>query len=135
MPAQCRQHDRQHRCVRTASLHGAACAHHHPVWHAVPLTTSRSHSGKRAAVRQVRDNILFGLPYEAERYAAAVEAACLDADLRLLPGGDLTELGGCCVLAVCVTRGACVLGCCWCLDADLRLLPGGDLTKVGAWCV
>ena len=36
----------------------------------------------------------FGLPYEAERYEAAVQAACLDADFRLLPGGDMTELGG-----------------------------------------
>ena len=35
----------------------------------------------------------FGLPYEAERYEAAIQAACLDSDFCLLPGGDMTELG------------------------------------------
>ncbi|EQC37405.1 hypothetical protein SDRG_05009 [Saprolegnia diclina VS20] len=41
----------------------------------------------------VRDNICFGLPYEFGRYMAAIRVACLDDDLRALPGHDLTEIG------------------------------------------
>ncbi|PNH04670.1 Multidrug resistance-associated protein 5 [Tetrabaena socialis] len=41
----------------------------------------------------VRDNILFGLPYDDARYAAALHGACLADDLRQLPGGDMTEMG------------------------------------------
>lgn len=42
----------------------------------------------------VRDNILFGRPFDAARYAACVAAAALEADFAQLPGGDATELGG-----------------------------------------
>ncbi|KZT07645.1 P-loop containing nucleoside triphosphate hydrolase protein [Laetiporus sulphureus 93-53] len=41
----------------------------------------------------VRDNICFGRPFEEERYWKAVNDACLDTDLKLLPHGDLTEVG------------------------------------------
>ncbi len=41
----------------------------------------------------VRDNILFGRPFDEERYWKAVHDACLEADLELLPNGDLTEVG------------------------------------------
>ena len=41
----------------------------------------------------VRDNILFGLPFDPERYATAVRAAALVTDLQQLPAGDATELG------------------------------------------
>lgn len=41
----------------------------------------------------VRDNVLFGQPMEAGRYAAALDAACLGPDVALLPQGDLTEIG------------------------------------------
>eukprot|EP00271_Cylindrocystis_brebissonii_P007833 TRINITY_DN2165_c0_g1_i1.p1 TRINITY_DN2165_c0_g1~~TRINITY_DN2165_c0_g1_i1.p1 ORF type:complete len:1709 (-),score=349.89 TRINITY_DN2165_c0_g1_i1:1265-6391(-) len=41
----------------------------------------------------VRDNILFGLPYEAERYDRAIRVSALARDLDLLSGGDLTEIG------------------------------------------
>lgn len=41
----------------------------------------------------VRDNILFGLPYDAERYNRAIQASALSRDLSLLPGGDSTEIG------------------------------------------
>ncbi len=43
----------------------------------------------------MRENILFGLPYDEQRYLQAVQAACLDTDLQMLPGGDQTELGEC----------------------------------------
>jgi len=41
----------------------------------------------------VRDNILFGLPYEEHRFNAAVDAAALQDDLRAMPAGVDTEIG------------------------------------------
>lgn len=41
----------------------------------------------------VRNNILFGTPYDPERYQAVVTACQLRADLALLPNGDATEIG------------------------------------------
>ncbi|CAL8468910.1 g8451 [Coccomyxa elongata] len=41
----------------------------------------------------VRENILFGQPFEEERYQRAIEAAALGPDLAQLSAGDLTELG------------------------------------------
>ncbi|KAI6703377.1 hypothetical protein NL676_012513 [Syzygium grande] len=41
----------------------------------------------------VRDNILFGSEFEAERYCKAVSVTALEHDLDLLPGLDLTEIG------------------------------------------
>ncbi|KAH6558767.1 hypothetical protein KP509_1Z046600 [Ceratopteris richardii] len=41
----------------------------------------------------VRNNILFGLAYDPVRYKMAIHVSCLDRDLELLPGGDLTEIG------------------------------------------
>jgi hypothetical protein len=37
----------------------------------------------------VRENILFGLPFDEARYQRAVEAASLGPDLAMLPGGRL----------------------------------------------
>ena len=41
----------------------------------------------------VRDNILFGAPYDATRYAAVVYACALEPDFELLPAGDASEIG------------------------------------------
>ncbi|OQR84874.1 ATP-binding Cassette (ABC) Superfamily [Achlya hypogyna] len=41
----------------------------------------------------LRDNITFGLPFEHAKYQEAVRVASLAADLHILPGGDLTEIG------------------------------------------
>ena len=41
----------------------------------------------------LRDNVLFGRPYEEERYQRVLAAVALPADLRQLPAGDLTEIG------------------------------------------
>ncbi|KAJ3129883.1 hypothetical protein HK098_007637 [Nowakowskiella sp. JEL0407] len=38
-------------------------------------------------------NITFGLPFEKEKYDLAVKSSCLEADLRILPDGDQTEIG------------------------------------------
>ena len=41
----------------------------------------------------LRDNILFDRPYDAARYAAVLRACALEPDLKILPGGDMTEIG------------------------------------------
>ncbi|KAM7258623.1 hypothetical protein ACFE04_014364 [Oxalis oulophora] len=41
----------------------------------------------------VRDNILFGSPFEPNRYETAIDKTSLRHDLDLFPGGDLTEIG------------------------------------------
>ncbi|KAJ7717861.1 ABC protein [Mycena metata] len=41
----------------------------------------------------LRNNVLFGLPFEEERYWRVLEDACLLPDLQLLADGDLTEIG------------------------------------------
>lgn len=41
----------------------------------------------------IRNNILFGMPFDAARYERIVRACCLDADLSELPDGDRTEIG------------------------------------------
>ncbi|KAI8899807.1 P-loop containing nucleoside triphosphate hydrolase protein [Globomyces pollinis-pini] len=41
----------------------------------------------------IRDNILFGLPYDSARYQATIEATALIKDFEALEDGDLTEVG------------------------------------------
>ena len=41
----------------------------------------------------MRDNILFGAPYDAERFARVVEACQLLPDLKQLRYGELTPIG------------------------------------------
>ncbi|RLN98634.1 hypothetical protein BBJ28_00025507, partial [Nothophytophthora sp. Chile5] len=41
----------------------------------------------------LRDNILFGLPFEAKKYAKVLDACALLADLEALPARDDTEIG------------------------------------------
>ncbi|KAL5259680.1 hypothetical protein ACHWQZ_G009951 [Mnemiopsis leidyi] len=41
----------------------------------------------------VKENIIFGQPLDERRYKSVCAAACLDLDLKTLPGGDQTEIG------------------------------------------
>lgn len=41
----------------------------------------------------IKDNILFGLPFDAVRYRKVIEACALEQDLRALVDGELTEIG------------------------------------------
>ncbi|KAG8878137.1 hypothetical protein FRB98_006383 [Tulasnella sp. 332] len=41
----------------------------------------------------IKDNILFGSPYEESRYQAVVSACALEPDLKVLDDGDETEIG------------------------------------------
>nr|CAB3485572.1 unnamed protein product [Digitaria exilis] len=58
-------------------------------------------SGSKAYVPQtawilsgnIRENILFGNPYDKEKYEKIIEACALTKDLELFANGDLTEIG------------------------------------------
>lgn len=41
----------------------------------------------------LRDNILFGKPFDKDLYEAVIDACALGPDLAILPHGDLTEIG------------------------------------------
>jgi len=41
----------------------------------------------------LRDNILFGLPFDEDQYWRAIDVCALRSDLALMPGGDRTEIG------------------------------------------
>ena len=41
----------------------------------------------------IKDNIIFGLPYDQTRYQEVLYAAGLETDLQNLPDGDLTDIG------------------------------------------
>lgn len=41
----------------------------------------------------IRENVLFGEAYAPDRYMAVLQAAGLPADLKLLPGGDMFDVG------------------------------------------
>lgn len=41
----------------------------------------------------LRDNILFGLPYDGERYNKVISASALEKDLEILQDGDMTDIG------------------------------------------
>jgi ABC-type multidrug transport system fused ATPase/permease subunit len=41
----------------------------------------------------IRDNVLFGRPFDEDRYWKAIKDSCLEHDLELLPNGDMTEVG------------------------------------------
>ena len=41
----------------------------------------------------MRENICFGLPFIEEKYNKIIDICELKADLDMLPGGDMTEIG------------------------------------------
>ncbi len=55
--------------------------------------------------QSIKDNILFGYPYDEERYNAVIECCALTPDLAILEDGDATEIGARFVYPL--------LGCLW----------------------
>jgi len=43
--------------------------------------------------QSIKDNILFGAPYDEKRYNDVIDACALRPDLEMLEDGDLTEIG------------------------------------------
>ena len=41
----------------------------------------------------LRDNVFFGKPINENKYKMVIEASALAPDLKILPGGDYTEIG------------------------------------------
>ncbi|KAI9476659.1 hypothetical protein BX667DRAFT_497025 [Coemansia mojavensis] len=60
-----------------------------------PVMTDVAYVSQEAWLRNasIRDNILFGEPYDAERYEEVLRVCALKPDLRLLAAGDRTEIG------------------------------------------
>ena len=50
--------------------------------------------------QSIKDNILFGYPFDEERYNMVVECCALKPDLDMLEDGDATEIGARYVLLV-----------------------------------
>ncbi|GAV03421.1 hypothetical protein RvY_13847 [Ramazzottius varieornatus] len=61
----------------------------------VTLKGSIAYVSQQAWIQNLtlRENILFGRPFDERRYQQVIEACALKQDLAMLPGGDETEIG------------------------------------------
>ena len=48
---------------------------------------------KRIQNATIKDNILFGRPYDEEFYKKVLKLTTLQSDIEIFPAGDLTEIG------------------------------------------
>ncbi|VDC06819.1 unnamed protein product [Peniophora sp. CBMAI 1063] len=64
-------------------------------WYKLPRVTGVAYVAQESWVQNktVRDNILFGTPYDADRYSQVIYACGLERDLTLFEAGDHTEVG------------------------------------------
>ena len=61
----------------------------------ITLSGSTSYVSQKAWIPSdtVKNCILFGKPFDQERYSAAIKYSCLEEDLKIFPKGDQTVLG------------------------------------------
>ena len=54
----------------------------------------------------LKDNVLFGQAFDSRRYKDTIKACSMRSDIRMLPGGDATEIGA--------SAAVCGCACCVC---------------------
>ena len=61
----------------------------------VAMSGSVAYAPQQAWIQNatLRDNIVFGKPFVMKKYLGVIDACCLEQDIAMLPGGDLTEVG------------------------------------------
>jgi ABC-type sulfate/molybdate transport systems ATPase subunit len=61
----------------------------------VGIKGSVAYMGQRPFIQNstLRDNITFGLPFDQQKYSQTLFECALLPDLKVLPGGDMTEIG------------------------------------------
>ena len=61
----------------------------------VTISGSIAYCAQNAWIQNMtlRDNILFGLPYDENRYNETLRVCALESDLKVLAAGDMTEIG------------------------------------------
>lgn len=61
----------------------------------LPREGGVSYASEQAWVQSgtIRDNIVFNSPWDPKRYAKTLHQCCLEKDLELFSGGDMTEVG------------------------------------------
>lgn len=47
----------------------------------------------RCSYGSIKENILFGLPFDEDKYRQVIYDACLEADIAMLPQGENTPIG------------------------------------------
>ncbi|XP_072031466.1 ATP-binding cassette sub-family C member 9-like isoform X2 [Amphiura filiformis] len=60
-----------------------------------PSSTGVAYGAQKAWLMNatLRDNVLFGIPYNQGRYRKVIDACALEQDIDILPAGDMTEIG------------------------------------------
>lgn len=61
----------------------------------IKINGTVAYAAQRAWIQNatLRDNVLFGTPFDPERYSRVLAACALTSDLDLLEAGDQTEIG------------------------------------------
>lgn len=75
-----------------ATIPNAMLLYHNTYVYVICTQASRTQTPWIMAA-SVRDNILFGQPFDAARYAAVIDACALQQDIDEMPAGNATELG------------------------------------------
>mmetsp|Transcript_5061 Transcript_5061/g.21923 ORF Transcript_5061/g.21923 Transcript_5061/m.21923 type:complete len:1209 (+) Transcript_5061:252-3878(+) len=70
----------------------------------------------------VKENILFGEPFNQARYNSVLSACCLESDLDVLPAGDATEIGEKGIILSGGQKSRVALARCLYREADVYLL-------------